>query len=373
MKFFIIAGEASGDLHASSLVTSISDIMPEAQFTGIGGERMRESGVKTLLDISEVNFIGFTSVLMNIFTIKRILKTTVQAILNDKPDALILVDFPGFNLRIAEKIRKDFKGKIIYYISPQVWAWHKNRIEIMKRTIDELIVVFPFEVEFFEKEGMKAHYSGHPLVKRIDDFKRRNASAKPDKIRITFLPGSRKGEVESMLPILAEAGRMLKAKYDCELCIVCAPHIESSAYDKVRSSGIFTLIERNGESDANYRAILNSNAVITKSGTSTLECGLIGTPFVVVYRTGPLNYAIGKRLVRVKFISMVNILLDKHAVMELLQEQMTPKAIFDEVCKILDDKEYSKNMKNDFEQLHDILGNDDASAVAADRICKLLK
>ncbi len=370
--FFIIAGEASGDLHSSCLVKEIISICPESRFTGIGGKEMRGSGVMTLYDINDVNFIGFTSVMRNAFTIKKIMKSTVDSIREQNPDAVILVDFPGFNLRIAEQIKKFYSGKIVYYISPQVWAWHKSRIKKMQKIIDLLLVVFPFEVPFFRKEGMESVYVGHPLIKRIDSFLSRHQKKKTDRIIISLLPGSRRSEVESILPTLIDSAKLLTEKFNCEIRILCNPHIDKEFY--LRFSGIenYKLIYTPHNLDANYESILNSDIVITKSGTSTLECALIGTPFLVVYKTGPVNYAIGKSLVDVKYISIVNILLDKPAVREFLQYDMTAENIFKEASRLLEDKKYSETQCSEFKELRHILGHEDASLNAAKQICSLV-
>jgi lipid-A-disaccharide synthase len=370
--FFIIAGEASGDMHASSLVKELKKIYPDSTFTGIGGKKMRSEGVTTIFDVNEVNFIGFTAVLKNVFTIKSIMKKTTDAITRLNPAAIILVDFPGFNLRIAESVRNSYSGKIIYYIAPQVWAWHKSRVKIMKKILDCLIVVFPFEVAFFKKEGLQAHYAGHPLIRRIDSFLSANSRVQGGKLQISFLPGSRKGEVESILPEMIKAGKILSSRFQCDMKIICAPHLSEDTFTKYAGIENFELIHEPEEEDANYSCILNSDLVITKSGTSTLECALIGTPFLVVYKTSPVNYAIGKSLVDVKYISIVNLLLDKLAVKEYVQHEMTAEAISKEAEKILTDKEYSSKMKDNFKELRQILGNKDASREAAEIIDRLI-
>lgn len=370
-EFFIIAGEASGDMHASSLVSEIKKLAPDSVFRGIGGGKMRSAGVDTALDINDVNFIGFTSVLKNIFTIKKHLKETSDMIIRSNPAAVILVDFPGFNLRIAQRIRKAYSGKIIYYISPQVWAWHKSRIKIMKEVLDLLIVVFPFETEFFSKEGMRSIYVGHPLVKRIDGFMRSNKRSPNEKPVISILSGSRKSEVDAMLPVMLESARELRKRFDCRINVICAQHLPAEVYRRHTGDMNVSLVHGNDSTDANYSAILNSDLVLTKSGTSTLECALLGVPFLVVYKTGTLNYMIGKRLVEVNHIAIVNILLDKPAVKEFLQNEMTVENIVSESEKILSDKPYRERMLSEFAELRKILGPGDASREATLQICSV--
>ena len=370
-EFFIIAGEASGDMHASSLVSEIKKLAPDSVFRGIGGGKMRSAGVDTALDINDVNFIGFTSVLKNIFTIKKHLKETSDMIIRSNPAAVILVDFPGFNLRIAQRIRKAYSGKIIYYISPQVWAWHKSRIKIMKEVLDLLIVVFPFETEFFSKEGMRSIYVGHPLVKRIEGFMRSNKRSANEKPVISILSGSRKSEVDAMLPVMLDSARELRKRFDCRINVICAQHLPAEVYRRHTGDMNVSLVHGNDSTDANYSAILNSDLVLTKSGTSTLECALLGVPFLVVYKTGTLNYMIGKRLVEVNHIAIVNILLDKPAVKEFLQNEMTVENIVSESEKILSDKPYRERMLSEFAELRKILGPGDASREATLQICSV--
>lgn len=371
-EFFVIAGEASGDMHASNLVKKLREFTPRSSFSGIGGKKMREAGVSTVFDIGEVNFIGFTSVISNLSSIRTILRKTTDEIIERDPAAVILVDFPGFNLRIAEAIRGRFGGKIIYYISPQVWAWHKSRVKAMKKLIDLLIVVFPFEVAFFSKEGMKAYYSGHPLIKRTDDFLSANSKHSNPGRQVCILPGSRIGEVNSMLPELIKAGIILKNDHACDVKILCAPHVDESVYAGHKGIENFELIHDHEDEYAGYKAILDADAVISKSGTSTLECALLGTPFLVVYRTGPLNYAIGKTLVDIKYISMVNILLNRPAVKEFLQKDMRSELIVAETLKILNDKNYREKMVNNFKELREILGTKDSSQEAAILISEII-
>ena len=370
-EFFIIAGEASGDMHASSLVSEIKKLAPDSVFRGIGGGKMRSAGVDTALDINDVNFIGFTSVLKNIFTIKKHLKETSDVIIRSDPAAVILVDFPGFNLRIAQRIRQAYNGKIIYYISPQVWAWHKSRIKIMKEVLDLLIVVFPFETEFFSKEGMRSIYVGHPLVKRIEGFMRSNKRSANEKPVISILSGSRKSEVDAMLPVMLDSARELRKRFDCRINVICAQHLPAEVYRRHTGDMNVSLVHGNDSTDANYSAILNSDLVLTKSGTSTLECALLGVPFLVVYKTGTLNYMIGKRLVEVNHIAIVNILLYKPAVKEFLQNEMTVENIVSESEKILSDKPYRERMLSEFAELRKILGPGDASREATLQICSV--
>lgn len=371
-NIFIVAGESSGDMHAASLIREIRLLKNNFTFTGIGGPEMKKENANLLYDISQVNFIGFSSVIRNIKKIKAILDNCISQVKELNPEAVILVDYPGFNLKLITGIRKFYKGKIIYYISPQLWAWHKSRVKIIKKYVDLMIVVFPFEVDFYQKENIEAEYAGHPLVKRVDGFLKQNLKISSDKINISILPGSRKDEIDRMMPVLIKAAEKFRKEFDCNINFICSPNYDVSYFKEFIKDRDFKLIHDSNNTDLNYRTILNSDLVITKSGTSTMECALIGTPFCVVYKTGELNYTIGKRLVKVDHIAMVNILLKKRAVQEFLQNEMTPENIFKEGKKIITDKIYTDKMKADFKLLRQVLSDKDASKNAAEIIVNFL-
>lgn len=372
-KIFIVAGEASGDMHAASLIREINVLNENITFCGIGGNEMKKMNAELLYGIEDVNFIGFSSVIMNIKKIKAVLKQCELRIKEDNPDAVILVDYPGFNLKLISNIRKFYKGKIIYYISPQLWAWHKSRIKIIRKNVDLLIVVFPFEVDFYEKEGIKAEFAGHPLVKRIDGFLNSNLKEKNDKIQISMLPGSRKDEIERMLPVLMETAVKFQNEFECNVNFICSSNFSRAYFTKAITGSNFNIIYDENNTQLNYRTILNSDLVITKSGTSTLECALIGTPFCVIYKTGKLNYAIGSRIVKIKNIAMVNILSGREIVREFLQDDANPENMFKEGKKILTNIKYRDEMKNNFRHLREILTKEDASENAARLIVQNLE
>lgn len=359
-------------MHAASLIREIKLLAPYIYFTGIGGSEMRSENVDLLYETKQVNFMGFSSVIRNIKKIKSIFNHCISEVKKLNPEAVILVDYPGFNLKFAASLRKFYKGSIIYYISPQLWAWHKSRVKIIKKYVDLMLVVFPFEVDFYETEGVKAEFVGHPLVKKIDSFLKSNQKIKSEKIQISILPGSRKDEIERMLPVLARAADKFKNKFECEINIICSTNFDKSFYYNFIKGRDFNLIYEKGNSDLNYQTILNSDLVITKSGTSTIECALIGTPFCVVYKAGKINYLIGKNLVKVDHIAMVNILLNKKAVKEFLQNEVTPENIFTEGEKIILNKEYREDIINNFTRLRMVLTGKDASQNAAKLILNFL-
>ncbi len=360
-------------MHAASLINEIKKINPGTQFTGIGGPEMEKAGADLLIKMNDINFMGFSAVVKNLKTIKSALNKCESNIKANDPEVVILVDYPGFNLKLITSIRKFYKGKIAYYISPQLWAWHKSRVKTIKKYVDLMIVVFPFEVDFYDKEGIKAVYAGHPLVKRTDDFLKNNSKASSPRIQISILPGSRKDEIDRMLPVLSETGRIIKREIDCDINILCSPNFKEEYYRKFLNDYDFNLIYDRDKSDLNYKFILNSDFIITKSGTSTVECALIGTPFCVVYKAGKLNYEIGKRLIRIDKIAMVNILAGKEIVKEFLQDEVKPENIVNECRLILSDIKYRNAMIDNFSGIREILTNTDASYNAAKLISQFLK
>jgi lipid-A-disaccharide synthase len=365
-NIFIIAGEASGDMHGAKLVESIKNKKINIVFSGIGGELLRNQGVKIINDYKEVNFIGFSSVIKNYSQIKSILNNSIEYIKKINPEIVILIDFPGFNLKFAESIRKSFTGKIIYYISPQVWAWNKSRVKEMKRLLDKILVIFPFEVDFYSNEGIRADYIGHPLVKRIDDFLSVNKKENSGNFRILLLPGTREEEIKNIFPVLATAGRKFQQEFDAKIKVVVPKNIDKSFYEKYSKGNLFEFIPN--EENNNYLSILNSDLVLTKFGTSTLECALIGTPFITVYKANYFNYFVAKTLSNIKFVSLPNILMNKEIVKEFIQNKMTVDNIFNEGKIILFDKNYSNNIKNNFVVMKNIFKDKEIKKSAEDII-----
>jgi len=369
-NIFIITGETSGDMHGAELIKSINEKRNDITFSGIGGELLKNEGVNLIHNFSEINFIGFSSVIKNYAKIKSVLNDTVKYILNTNPDILILVDFPGFNLKIAESIRKNYKGKIIYYISPQIWAWHKSRVKKMKHILDKMLVIFPFEVEFYNKEGIKADYVGHPLINRIDNFLNRISKIANDKIIITILPGTREEEIKRMYPVLANTANKFSEKFNTEINVVYPSNTDLFNYQKGKFNNNFKLIPNTGYNI--YNTLLNSNLVFTKFGTSTLECAFLGTPFVTVYKANYLNYYIVKMLSNVKYVSLPNILLNKEIVKEFLQGEMTVDNLYNEGKKIILDTKYRENIIMNFKLVKDIFMNTPVAKSARDIIIEEL-
>jgi lipid-A-disaccharide synthase len=372
-SFFISAGEQSGDLHASELIKEIKNLLPEekAEFSGLGGDLMKKEGLKLLYHIDELSVIGYIDVLKKYFHFKNVLNDCVEFVKSNNIGVVILVDYPGFNLRFAEELRKFYKGKIIYYISPQLWAWHEKRVQIIKKYVDKVLVVFPFEVTFYAKHGIEAVYVGHPLVKRIKKFLEGNTKEK--KIyggakTLTVLPGSRNTEIKNHLPVLLRTAAQLKKEFDLEVNV---SRVKGTG-DEVFSRFTNELKGFNLTSENVYKLISNSDIVFTKSGTSTVECALIGTPFLIFYRTFPLNYYLLKPIVKVDRLGMVNILAGEMVIKEFIQADFTEDNLLLEARRILTDEHYKIRITEKLGKIWDILGTDDASPNAAKIICSYI-
>ena len=370
-KIFIVAGESSGDFHAANVIRELNRMHPAIIVQGIGGAELENAGVKLIHNFKEINYIGFTKVIMNLKKITGVLNDTVSKIKEINPDVVILVDFPGFNLKLAEKIRAFYTGKIIYYISPQIWAWHYSRIKKIKKLIDKMLVIFPFENEMYEKENVASEFVGHPLNNRINKYLAENKKTESRTKIISLMPGSRKEEIERIFPVFIEAGNKLIKEFSCKINLICSDNFSIDFFKKFKGTDNFNFIINNS-SEALYRTILESDLVITKIGTSSMECALLEVPFISGYKAGKMNYLIGKNLVRINSFAMVNILLKRNAVKEFIQDEMSSDNIFNEAKRILTDKKYSGQMKNDFKEMKEILTDKNASKNAAEIVSSYL-
>ena len=355
MKFYIITGEPSGDLHAANLVEELKKCNNELEFRAWGGERLLAQGVELAKHIKETAFMGLFDVLKNLDVIKENLNYCKQDILKYKAEALILVDYPGFNLKIA-KFAKMHGIKVFYYISPKVWAWNKSRVSKIKRYVDELLVIFPFEVDFYQKYGMKVNYVGNPLLDEIGkgNFSFSYSTEKPI---IALLPGSRKQELESIFPEML----MIVKYYPNHQFVVAATNTFSKQYYQsfIKEKNVALVF------DETYGLLSNSTAALVTSGTATLETALFKVPQVVCYKTNWLTYHLAKNLIKIKYLSLVNILMDKLVVKELIQNELNANRLKIELDIILNDNE--KILAN-YDKLIDLLNKKGASNNAAQYI-----
>jgi lipid-A-disaccharide synthase len=363
MKYYIIAGEASGDLHCSNLIKELKQLDASATFRCWGGDKMQQAGGELVKHYRELAFMGFTEVLMNLRTIFHNLAFCKEDILQHKPDALILVDYPGFNLRIA-KWAKQQGLRVIYYISPQVWAWKANRVKLMKDCIDKMLVILPFEKDYFKnKWNWDVEYVGHPLVEVIEKSREPGARSQPfaDKAIIALLPGSRKQEILKKLPIMLEVSKSFPSY---QFIVAKAPGVEEIFYDDLLKhySNVSYV------ADKTYDLLLQSKAALVTSGTATLETALFGVPEVVCYKGSFLSFQIGKRLVKIKYISLVNLIMDKLVVKELIQNELTVENLRKELQQLLTDGQRIAQIKSDYTALRNLLsegGNASAKAAAS--------
>ena len=362
MKYYIIAGEASGDLHGSNLIKELKKLDVSATIRCWGGDKMQQAGGDLVKHYRELAFMGFWEVLKNIFTILRNLRFCKTDIEQFQPDVLILIDYPGFNLRIAKWARQKTL-RIIYYISPQVWAWKENRVKMMKQTIDKMIVILPFEKDYFKnKWNWEVEYVGHPLVEVINSHQSAVSSLQSEAGSsqiIALLPGSRKQEILKKLPVMLEVS---KAFPSYQFIVAKAPGLDDSFYSSLLSS----YSNVSAVSGKTYDLLMQAKAALVTSGTATLETALFGVPEVVCYKGSFLSYEIGKRLVKVKFIALVNLIMDKLVVKELIQHNMNVKNLQLELHELLMNENRISQLKKDYADLKNKLSQKgNASAKAA--------
>ena len=356
MKLYIIAGEASGDLHGSNLIKALHQRQPGLQCRAWGGDMMQQAGATLVKHYRDLAFMGFLEVLKNLRTILGNLNFCKKDILAFKPDAIVLIDYPGFNLRIARWAYE--QGiRVVYYISPQIWAWHRSRVHAMKRDIDQMLVILPFESDFFKQYGMDVTYVGHPL---LDAIGAGLSDANTLNKQIALLPGSRKQEVQRILPVMLEATRHFPDYH----FVIAAAHSLNDAYFKTFIQDYPNVKLVRGQT---YDVLRASCAALVKSGTSTLETALLDVPQVVCYAGNPFSYHIAKRLVKVPYISLVNLIMDQPLVRELIQDELNVENVHIALKEILN-PENARVLKLGYAQLRDKLGAGGASERAAKAI-----
>ena len=373
MKYYVLAGEASGDLHASNLIREIKKLDPEAGFRGFGGELMEQAGMTVLKHYRDMAFMGLVPVIMNIRTIKKNFRFCEQDLLQFNPDVLILVDYPGFNLRMA-KFAKANGIRTFYYISPKVWAWKEKRVHRIIASVDEMFTILPFETEFFGKYNYPVNYVGNPLLdailkqKKDPDFhKFRTENNLPEKPILAILPGSRKGEISVLLPTMLKAAAQFP-EYQC--VIAGAPNMGIEFYQPFMNGSQVPIIW-----NKTYEILIHSRAAIVSSGTATLETAILNVPQVVVYQLTPnwLFKYLKKFFLKTRWVSLVNIILGREAVIELIQSDFTLEKIANELRKILHNAEYEKRMLQDYRDMMIRLGEPGASKRAAGLMVSKLK
>ncbi len=370
----IITGEASGDLHGANVVKEIKKILPNINCYGIGGTKMREEGVKLQTNVSELSVVGLAEVLKHYPRLRSLLNKTKATIKSKKPDLLILIDSPDFNLPLA-KVAKHHGIKVLYYISPQIWAWRKSRIKLIQKYVDMMAVVFPFEENFYLDAGVPVEYVGHPLTKeanyttnKAEFFSSNNLD--PNQKLIGLFPGSRISEIENNYPvILSAANELLSLKKDIQFITPIADTLPQALIQKhISESGIKVYTT----TDNIYNVINACDAIAAASGTVTLQITLMQIPMLIVYKISPITYRIFKRIVKFTFAGIANVIAKKEISREFIQDNATAKNISSELIKLLSDKEYVSEMKKNMRQVKESLGKKDGSATTARLAVKLI-
>ncbi len=367
MKYYMIAGEASGDLHGSNLIKGIKEVDSSAQIRCWGGDLMKEAGGDLVKHYKEGAIMGFVEVVANLGKISRNLNDCKKDIMEFNPDVVVLIDYPGFNFRIAEFAKKN-GFRVFYYIAPKVWAWKEKRVHRLKKFVDRLFIIFPFEIEYFKKWGIDAIYRGNPLLDSVDNYSRANETREEffartglDATResVALLAGSRKGEIKYLLPRMIEVARKFP---DNQFLMACAPSMEREFYESIIGKKCNNIKLLFGET---YSILRHCRAAIINSGTASLEAALIGVPQVVCYGGNEISYQIAKRVVKLKYISLANLIMDRGLFKELIQHDCTPELIAQELEMLLHNGTYRTKMMEDYAMVREVLGGKGASAKVA--------
>ncbi|OGX11170.1 MAG: lipid-A-disaccharide synthase [Omnitrophica bacterium RIFOXYB12_FULL_50_7] len=372
-KIFLVACEASGDLHGAHLITEIKKLAPGTEFCGVGGAKMQATGMQIFNDMTKISALGLGDVLWNYFKYLKIFNKTLENIRHEKPDAVILIDSPAFNLRLAKKISA--LAPVLYYISPQLWAWGKRRIHIVKKHIREMLVILPFEKDFYEKEGVAVKFVGHPLLDSIPELPdaaslRKKIGIPDGKKAIGLFSGSREKEVKRILPIMLQAAAYLRKDFpEAVFFISKSANVRPAVYDELLQNLPFKV---ECPKTSFYELVKAMDFAYVASGTATLETALIGTPFFLLYKASWSTYLLGKHLIKVPYLGLVNLLADTRVIPEFIQQEAHPETLAHEAKVFLRTPELQQKMKEEFRQVREKLGQKGASARAAKEIQNFL-
>lgn len=369
----IIAGEVSGDLHGASLISQLKKLDKDLKIYGIGGDRMKAAGMNIIYHINKMAFLGFAEVIKHLPFIRKVQKDLIKVVKDKKINSVVLIDYPGFNLSIAKKL-KPIGINIIYYISPQIWAWGSGRMKNIKKLVNKMLVVFPFEEKLYKQAGVDVEFVGHPLLERINEYNflskeelYKEYNLQNNKEILLILAGSRNHEVEKIFPESIKAAEKLAEEFNLQIVAACSSNIDENIFFNITTIKNFKVIK-----DRTYDLLKYAKIGIIKSGTSTLEAGLFSLPMVIVYKTSYLTYLIGKKLVKIDSIGMANIIAGEKVAEELIQSDVTVDSIYRECKKILSDSSLYDSVKNKLKVIKGKLEPEGASLRAAKAIYCIL-
>lgn len=372
-NILIIAGEVSGDLHAAALVHELTKLDDQVKLFGIGGDKMKEAGVEVIYHLNKMAFMGFSEVVKHLPFIRKVKNHILTEVNKRKTRYAVLIDYPGFNLNIAKKLKANGVD-IIYYISPQIWAWGGGRIKKISELVKKMLVVFPFEEKLYKENNINAEFVGHPLIKRINEYNFLSGAELKQKLKLEqtkeillILPGSREHEIEDIFPETIKAASLLSDEFNLQIVVACSSNIDEKVFNRFKNEFKFSVIK-----NFTYDLIKNAKFGIIKSGTSTLEAGLLQLPMIIVYKTSWLTYSIGRALIKLKNIGMANIILNENVVPELVQGDVNFNRIYETSRNILISENLYKIIKTKLGEIRIKIGDKNASANAARAIFKLI-
>lgn len=370
----IVAGEASGDLHGAGLVRELKQLAPHAEIFGIGGDGMAASGMELLFHVRDTAVVGFTEVLRHLRFFRHVMRTLENAVRRRQPAVVILIDYPGFNLRFAQRLRTRHQHppKILYYIAPQVWAWHAGRIPQMAQVVDQMAVVFPFETALFQSAGIPTAFVGHPLLEGLRPklttaafFSRYQLNAAPPLLGL--LPGSRREEIARLLPDMLATAKLVRTSIpNLQIAVAKAPNLPEAFYRALIHDADVRLVQ-----EATYEVMRDSRACLVCSGTATLETACFGTPLVVVYRVSRVSYEIGKRVVKLPYIGLVNVVAGRKIAPEFIQNDFSPASVAPVLASMIQDDNYHAAMQQALAEVRSKLGTPGASRRVAEMAWQL--
>jgi lipid-A-disaccharide synthase len=372
-RFLIVAGEASGDMYGADVARGLLQKFPDCQIYGLGGQRMRDAGVQLEGDINKTAVIGPFEVMSSLANLYRVFRRLAERVETEPPTAAILIDFPDFNLRLGKRI-KDAGVPVVYYVSPQVWAWREGRLKQLRRFVSKMLVILPFEEEMYRKAGVDVEFVGHPLVDMVHATKSKEEFCAayhldPRKPIVALLPGSRRKEVRFILPTLCETTTLIsEQKPDTQFVLPVASGLHRGSVEDMVGSHPITIVTND-----TYNAVRYARAAIVASGTATLETALLGTPEVIVYRISQASWLVGKALLKVRLYGIVNIILGEEVVPELFQERMTPEAVSKVTLRLMDDVWVQSRIRGNYEKLRRQLGSGNVSDRVVEAVAKLLR